>query len=61
MKSIILSIFLILNSFVVFGIYIWWAIEYCQENVVGAWGAGIWLFSIILFFSGISFFIKKEE
>lgn len=51
MKNKILSITLIVLSFILFGVYVWWASNY--NHISGGWGAGIWLVAVGVFSTGI--------
>jgi hypothetical protein len=46
-----LSEILIFLSFLIFGVFVWFGINY--SHLHGSWGFGIWLVSVGVFISGI--------
>mgnify|MGYP001061675508 FL=1 len=54
-----ISIVFMALSFLIFGLYVWWASNY--NNLSGGWGAGIWLVAVGVFLTGVITFFDCDK
>ena len=46
-------------SFLIFGVYVWWASNYNHVN--GGWGAGIWFVAVGVFITGVITYFNFDK